>query len=311
MQVFKAFLKSALKFLPQTAMYFMIFTSIAVILSFSSNDSGAAEFRTAEMDIGIVDQDVSTASHSLKDYLGSMHHLIPLEYDETNILDRLFYRDLDYILVIPKGFEQRLLSKEEKNLFETIQIPGVYSSMFIDDQINTCLKTIRLYLAGGYGLEDSLSNATKELLAASNQVSLLSVEEELSSSMTGIYYFFQFLPYVLLSMILCGLTPILNIFWEKNLSKRISCSATSLISQNIQLAFGSILYCLGLWGLFILTAGIVYGADVFSQTGRFCMVNSFLIVPLAIAISLIISCFAPSSNIINMLNNIIDRKSVV
>lgn len=305
MQVFNTFLKSAIKFLPQTVLYFIIFTSISIVMSFSAADSPNTEFRSVELDVGIIDQDESTASYGLKNYLGSMHHLMPIKYDKNTLLDRLFYRDLDYILVIPEGFEKRLLNGEENSLFETIQIPGVYSSMFIDDQINTCLKTIRLYLAGGYDLNDALSNAEKTLQDASNQVSLLTFEEETSPAMTGIYYFFQFLPYVLLSMILCGLTPILNIFWEKNLSRRISCSSTSLISQNLQLALGSILYCLGIWGLFILTARIVYGSSLFTETGGLCIINSFLVMPLGIAISLIISSFSPTSNIINMLNNII------
>lgn len=305
MQVFKAFLKSSLKFLPQTALYFIIFTSISIFISFSAKDSGNKGFRTVELNIGVIDQDSSSASLCLKNYLGAMHQLIPLKYDQNILLDRLFYRDIDYILVIPKDFEHRLLNGEEEDLFETIQIPGVYSSIFIDDQINTCLKTIRLYLFGGCSLDEALANAAEELQAASNQVSVLTFEEKISSSMTGFYYFFQFLPYVMLSMILHGLTPILNTFWETNLSKRISCSSTSLISQNLQLAFGSILYCLGIWGLFILTARIVYGAELFSPTGQFCIINNFLVMPLAIAISLIISCFAPTSNIINMLNNII------
>lgn len=305
MQVFNTFLKSAIKFLPQTILYFIIFTSISIVMSFSAADSPNTEFRSVELDVGIIDQDESTASYGLKNYLSSMHHLMPIKYDKNTLLDRLFYRDLDYILIIPEGFEKRLLNGEENSLFETIQIPGVYSSMFIDDQINTFLKTIRLYLAGGYDLNDALSNTEKTLQDASNQVSLLTFEEETSPAMTGIYYFFQFLPYVLLSMILCGLTPILNIFWEKNLSRRISCSSTSLISQNLQLALGSILYCLGIWGLFILTARIVYGSSLFTETGGFCIINSFLVMPLGIAISLIISSFSPTSNIINMLNNII------
>lgn len=305
MQVFNTFLKSAIKFLPQTILYFIIFTSISIVMSFSAADSPNTEFRSVELDVGIIDQDESTVSYGLKNYLSSMHHLMPIKYDKNTLLDRLFYRDLDYILVIPEGFEKRLLNGEENSLFETIQIPGVYSSMFIDDQINTCLKTIRLYLAGGYDLNDALSNAEKTLQDASNQVSLLTFEEKTSPAMTGIYYFFQFLPYVLLSMILCGLTPILNIFWDKNLSRRISCSSTSLISQNLQLALGSILYCLGIWGLFILTARIVYGSSLFTETGGFCIINSFLVMPLGIAISLIISSFSPTSNIINMLNNII------
>lgn len=305
MQVFKAFLKTALKFLPQTILYFVIFISIAIVVSFSATDSNQTDFRTVELDIGIIDEDNSTASQGLKDYLNDMHHLVSIAYDENTLLDRLFYRDLDYILILPQGFEERLINGEENGLFETIQIPGVYSSTFIDEQINTCLKTIRLYLFGGSNLEDALADAASALQNASNQVSVLHFEKEISSSTTEIYYYFKFLPYVLLSMILCGLTPILNIFWEKNLSKRISCSSTSLISQNLQLAFGSVLYCLGIWGLFILTARIVYGAELFSEAGCFSIMNSFLVMPLAIAISLMISCFAPTSNIINMLNNII------
>lgn len=113
MQVFKAFLKSALKFLPQTTLYFIIFTSISIAISFSATDSGNKGFRTVELDIGVIDQDTSDASLGLKNYLGGMHRLIPLDYDKNILLDRLFYRDLDYILVIPKGFQQRLLKGEE------------------------------------------------------------------------------------------------------------------------------------------------------------------------------------------------------
>lgn len=305
MQVFKTFLKSASKFLPQTVLYFIIFTSIAIVMSLSATDSPKTEFRSAKLDVGIIDQDESIASLSLKTYLGSIHNLTQMKYDKDVLLDRLFFRDLDYILIIPKDFEKKLLNGEKTDLYETLQIPGVYSSLFIDDQINACLKTIRLYLAGGYPLEDALSGAVKTLQDASNEVSLLTFEEETSPSMTGIYYFFQFLPYVLLSMILHGLTPILNIFWEKNLSRRISCSSTSLISHNLQLALGSVLYCFLIWGLFILTAGVVYGSALFTETGGLCIINSFLVMPLGIAISLIISSFSPTSNIINMLNNII------
>ena len=51
MQVFKAFLKSALKFLPQTTLYFIIFTSISIFISFSAEDSGNKVFRTVELNI--------------------------------------------------------------------------------------------------------------------------------------------------------------------------------------------------------------------------------------------------------------------
>ena len=79
----------------------------------------------------------------------------------------------------------------------------------------------------------------------------------------------------------------------------------SLFQRNLQLAFGSIFYCLAAWLLFIITSGIFYGEAIFSEKGLLCIVNSFLLLPLGVSISLIIACFAPSGNIITMINNIV------
>ena len=68
MQVFNTFLKSAIKFLPQTILYFIIFTSISIVMSFSAADSPNTEFRSVELDVGIIDQDESTASYGLRNY---------------------------------------------------------------------------------------------------------------------------------------------------------------------------------------------------------------------------------------------------
>ena len=123
--------------------------------------------------------------------------------------------------------------------------------------------------------------------------------------MTSIYFFYQFLAYVILSMILCGLTPILIVFWEENLAKRISCSSTSLLRRNFEIALGSIVYCLFIWLLFIFTSRIFYGSEVFDGQGLLWIANSFLLIPVGISISLIIGCFAPTGSGINALNNII------
>lgn len=306
MQVFKAFLKTGQKFLPTICMYFIIFTIISFMAIHFNIYSEDSAFQTVSLDIGIIDEDQSFASAALQDYLNTLHTLTSLSYDEETLLDSLFYRNSDYILILPKGFEEKLLSQDAETLFETVQIPGIYSSAFIDEQINSYLKTVRIYLAGDFTLEEALQHTNEALIAASNQVNVLTPEdnEKNSSSETAIYYYYRFLPYVLLSMILCGLTPILMIFWEKNLAKRTSCSSISLISRNLQLALGSILYCLSIWLLFILTARIFYGTEMFSEKGLLCIINSFLILPLGAAVSLIIGCFSPQGTAINMINNV-------
>ena len=307
MQVFKAFLKSARKYLPINLMYFVIFCTIAVAATNFNTNKEHASFRTAALDIGIIDKDGSDASGALCEYLESMHTLTPLAQEKEVLLDKLFYRTLDYVLILPEGFEEDLFAGEKKNLYETVQIPGVYSSAFIDEQIYSYLKTLRLCLAGGFTPKDALSHTAAELAVSSNQVQLLKPEDDTQtdSRMSAVYYFYQFLAYVIISMILTGLTPILTIFQEKNLAKRISCSSTSLLSRNLQIALGSTLYCLGIWVLFIVTSRILYGSAICSKEGLLCIANSFLLLPVGVSISLIVSCFAPSGNTINMINNIL------
>lgn len=155
MQVFKAFLKSARKYLPINLMYFVIFCTIAVAATNFNTNKEHASFRTAALDIGIIDKDGSDASGALCEYLESMHTLTPLAQEKEVLLDKLFYRTLDYVLILPEGFEEDLFAGEKKNLYETVQIPGVYSSAFIDEQIDSYLKTLRLCLAGGFTPKDA------------------------------------------------------------------------------------------------------------------------------------------------------------
>lgn len=289
-------------------MYFVIFCTIAIAASATSvSDSETASFQTASLEIGIIDEDGSPASEALCDYLKTLHTLTPLAHDEEVLLDGLFYRTVDYILILPDGFEKRLLSGEDENLYETVQIPGIYSSAFIDEQINSFLKTVKLCLAGGLAPKDAFSQSASALTEASNQVQIIKFEDDgqTDSSMTAFFYFYQFLAYVMISIILTGLTPILTIFQEKNLAKRTACSSTSLFRRNLQIAFGSVFYCLAIWLLFIITSGIFYGEVIFSEKGLFCIANSFLLLPIGVSISLVVACFTPSSNTINMINNII------
>lgn len=307
MQVFKAFIISARKFFPVNLMYFVIFCVIAFAASSSSTDSEQSSFRTISLEIGFMDQDGTSASRALCDYLKTLHTLTPLAYDEEALLDGLFYRTIDYILILPDGFEARLLSGTDENLYETVQIPGVYSSAFIDEQIDSFLKAAKLCLAGGLSPKDAFSRTSSALAESANQVQIMEFDDDsqTDSAMTAIFYFYQYLAYVIISIILTGLTPILSIFQEENLAKRTSCSSMSLFQRNLQLAFGSIFYCLAAWLLFIITSGIFYGEAIFSEKGLLCIANSFLLLPLGVSISLIIACFAPSGNIITMINNIV------
>lgn len=307
MQIFKAFFKTARRYMPTVLIYFTIFSALAVLLTSTMTDEKDSGFRSVALTVGIIDEDHSDASCALAGYLDTMHNLIPLENKKEVLLDRLFYRSLDYILIIPAGFEKRLSSNQTDALYQTLQIPGVYNSYFIDEQLDTYIKTVRLYLLGGFPLSDALYQTSDTMVLASNGVHILDFSDETKQSDAkdaGMYYFFQYIPYILMSMILCGLTPILMVFWDRELEKRTSCSSLSPKSRTLWLTLAGTVYSLANYLLFLLLAGVIYGRTFFTEQGLLCIVNSFFLLPLSVALALMIGSFSPSLNILNMINNI-------
>lgn len=56
------------------------------------------------------------------------------------------------------------------------------------------------------------------------------------------YYFFQYFPYVILMMLLEGLSPVLMAFRKPLMKARISCGALPLSRVSLQLGLGCLIY---------------------------------------------------------------------
>jgi len=87
-------------------LYYIIFTVIVIAMSKIGASDHETSFTATKADIYIIDEDDSTASHALSDYLSSMHNPVTLKDTDTMTLqDALYYQKVDYILTIPEGFE--------------------------------------------------------------------------------------------------------------------------------------------------------------------------------------------------------------
>lgn len=306
MQVFNLFFKIAKKRIISAAVYLMLFIILTIMMSANAKDNNEKNFTVSSLDICIIDRDNSTASKSLTNFLGTSHNIVDLKTEDRDILqDNLYYQNIDYILTIEKNFEQKLISGETQNLVSYSQLFDSISSHFAGQQINEYIDTMNLYLAGGFSLNDALSKTTSSLLNTS-EITMIDFENKSVSSSDTIFYYFQYVPYVMLSMLIVGLAPILITFRKKDVKSRIDCSSLTLRSKNIQLTLGCIVYGLALWGLFIILGGFFSGFDIlFSTNGILCIINSLLFLMVSIAITLLVSTITLSDNVLNMISNII------
>ena len=307
MQVFKTFLKIAKKRFPSVLLYYIIFTVIVIALSKIGASDHETSFTATKADICIMDEDDSTASHALSDYLFSIHNPVTLKDTDTMTLqDALYYQEVDYILTIPEGFEEQLTASDAKEFLQISMRKDSSNGYFVDQQVNEYLSSVRLFMAGGFSLSEAVTKSA-EALSEGNDTSILNIEEDnVKGTQIGLTYFFQYLPYVLINMLLLGMTPILITFNQKDLGARISCSSLSLKSKNTQITLGCIVFCLFVWLLFILTALFIYGADsLFSVNGLRSLLNSIMVLLFSVALSLLISTFSLKAQSLSMIANVV------
>ena len=266
MQVFKTFLKIAKKKFPSVLLYYIIFTVVVIAMSKIGASDHETSFTATKADIYIIDEDNSTASHALSDYLSSMHNPVTLKDTDTMTLqDALYYQKVDYILTIPEGFEEQLTDSDARDFLPVSMRKDNSNGYFVDQQVTEYLSSVRLFMAGGFSLSEAVTKSS-ESLSKGNDTTVLKLEEkETDGAQIGLTYFFQYLPYVLINMLLLGMTPILMTFNQKDLGARISCSSLSLKSRNAQITLGCIVFSLFVWLLFILTALFIYGHSVLDK----------------------------------------------
>lgn len=306
MQVFKAFFKIAKKHIGQSLIYLVVFLAISIFTTSYASDDNQKYFTAASIDLCIIDKDESTTSQSLIRYLEKHHHVVDLKTEDKSVLqDHLYQQKIDYVLFIEKGFEKKLLSGNTTDLLSHSQLFDSTSSYFAEQQINEYVRTVTLYTSGGFPLNDALAQTTSALLSDSD-VSMVDFENKKTSSSDYIFYYFQYLPYIFVSMLILGMGPILIAFRKKELNNRMNCSALTLRSKNLQLTLGCIISGLALWLFFMIICGILAGFHwLFSIQGILCMMNSLIYFIICVAVTLLISTFSVSNNILTMLANVI------
>ncbi len=100
------------------------------------------------MDIAVADNDQSTLSHALTDYLKTIHNVSEISSDPSVMQEELFYRNAEYIVQIPKDFYKTCIVQD--NPISVTKIPGSYTSFYVDQQINAWLNNVRTYIASGF-----------------------------------------------------------------------------------------------------------------------------------------------------------------
>ncbi len=299
MPVFKAFFAIAKKRRNAALIYLGIYAVITLLLSALSQDSINENFKASQRSIAITDEDNTDASRALCDYLASIHQVTtPEPGEDTALLDAIYYRTLNYAMVIPEGFEDRVLAGETKDLVSSLTIPGSSSSQYVDNQITQYVQALQLYLAGGDTIAEAIDH-TDHTISDLPKVSVTSFQMSDADTNSMVFYFFQYLPYIFLAILFAGMAPILVTLNSRDMKARTACSALPGRTRTLAMASGCLLYSLGIWLLFLLLGLVFYQKAMLQPYVGYAILNSLAFLFFTAALSLLISTFSPDDNVLN------------
>ncbi len=305
MQVFKLFLRIAKSKLPSGLIYVIVF--FAIVFPMSKTGSEQMNFQETELDIAVFDEDGSTASKALVDQIAKNNTIKDIKNDPKLILDAMYYEQVDYTLTIKKGYGQKLGLTDKKDtkdsLFETYHLHDSYATEMMEQYLDEYVRMVRSFVAGGNELDGAIKK-TEERIDKKADVSFAefdngSVKDE--NYPESFSFVFRYMPYVLISVLINALCPILLVMRKKDQRYRMNCSSTKMSRFSGQLFLGSAVLVLGIWLIFIIGAAIMYGGIFKGANCWIAVLNSFIFALIAAAIAILISSFNPSEDIISMM----------
>lgn len=302
MQVFKAMLKVMRKRLPSAMIYIIVFVVISIIVTNASTKDN--KFEVTKLDICVFDEDDTPESRALIDFIGKSNDIDEIENDRDTIIDSLYYKRVNYALIIKKGYAERLAAGDTADLFGSYHIDENYSVVYMGQLLNEYTTSVKAYLTMGRTLDEAISSA-EEALSQNTEVDMLRVDKGGSSHFSVDFAgYFQYMPYILIAAVFIVVCQVLVTMNNKDIRYRTNCSCIAPSKYTFQMFMGSAVFVLAVW-LLLIVIGAILNKEMYTGRAWYAVLNSFIFSVVVTAISVFISSFEPKENVLNLITQVL------
>lgn len=296
----KTVLKIAKKALPSSFIYFAIFCILLFVFSRFAGKDRETAFQASRMNIVIQDEDASVLSAALSEYLAKENNVLA-EPEEALLSEMLFYGKADYVLYVKDGFEECFLAGDAQCGLERQSIKA--NVAFLNQKIELFFRYVRGELAIGKGIKEACAAAVS--ICETQAETVFSEGEKGSYETVPGYYYFTYLSYILPSVLILVLGPIIHAFYKKDVKMRTDCGLVSVRRQNLTIVGGISIVALLFWALLLLMGILLYRKDFTAAAFLFGVLNSFLLLLVSIGISVIIGMLVKGDDALNGASNLV------
>lgn len=299
MTVFKTFFRIVNKLKPTIILYTALLIIFGAVNMKTSDNN--INFVNSKPDILIINQNVNKGlTKNLIDYMKKNSNIVKVENNEEKINDSLFYREISYVIYIPKDYRKNVLLGKNPKL--DIKKTDEYDAHLSEMMLKRYIKLQNIYNEEA-GSEDELITLINDNI---NDDANIKITSKVDTSKTyNIAYYFNFASYSILAIIIYIVCLVLCSFKEESISKKINISSINYKSHNNKILLASIVFSSIVWLLFVIIGVIVVGDIMFSIRGLISIINSFIFTFCALTLSILISSITNNKNAISGIVNVI------
>lgn len=299
MTVFKTFFRIVNKLKPTIILYTALLIIFGAVNMKTSDNN--INFVNIKPDILIINQDVNKGlTKNLIDYMKKNSNIVKVENNEEKINDALFYREVSYVIYIPKDYRKNVLLGKNPKL--DIKKTDEYDAHLSEMMLKRYIKLQNIYNKEA-GSEDELITLINDNINDDVNVKITSKVD--TSKTYNIAYYFNFASYSILAIIIYIICLVLCSFKEESISKRINISSINYKSHNNKILLASIVFSSIVWLLFVIIGVTIVGDIMLSIRGLISIINSFIFTFCALTLSILISSLTNNKNAISGIVNVI------
>lgn len=273
--------------------YIVIFTILTLVM-INSNKGVQDRFKNVKINIAYIDNDNTEFSNNLKDYISDYAEIKNIE--KSNLDDAFFYRDIEMIIEIPKGFTSSFFDGNNPKI-ETKIIPESAKSVTLQRAIDKYLNLTRVYLENDISTND-LHEVVKTVLSKEAKVN---ISAKVKDDYTSLQFYYNYLAYILMALLITVIGSIMISIKPIEIKRRNGLGSISNNKMNMILLLCNFIFGIVLLILFIIISYILYPDIMIKTNGLLFMLNSFIFLLTVISLAYLLVVLFKSGYIIGAL----------
>ena len=299
MTVFKTYLK----ILRKNLIMVLVFSIMLVIfggLRMSSQDKSLS-FNAVKPDVLIVNKDEEKGiTKGLIKYIKSNSNNPKVDNNEDARNDALFYNEVDYIIYIPKGFNEDFMNGKIDKI--EVKKGNKYNGSYSEMMINRYLKVATTY-RNKTNNQDELVKIVDKTLKNNTKIEITTKLD--TDSLEAAEFFYNFESYSILVCLIFIISLIQTIFNEEKIRKRTVISSTSYKKNNRILLLCNLLYAFTVWVAYLLLAIFELGDILWTSNGILYIINSFIHLITVTSLAFLIGNLVTNKDVVNGVTNVV------